>query len=558
MELRVFLLHAVIVSVCYSAGIPMGGRIQYGIETESGETTNIDAVIVDTPQDTLSMTSSTGGQTVINLLATATFYDETNGDVFVLRAEEQTDGKLKSKLFGKFHRNGQTCIVSEQKSSCKREDRDEVNREMFESIQVPDSDTDSTTTSRSRRNIETIDDYNTTNIVQVIYLVDGMFMQVFRDRNANEDDARAEAGVYLHCLTVELTMWYRSLATISKADPLISDYELVFYVKGIHYSESKLIFHYVGWEVTKQGCQQNRVCDGLTSMREFVADNTLFPYEDWDNVIGLFGRDLYSATSGYSLLGIAYVGTVCRYSEVFGVLITEFGPFSVGWVLSHEMGHAFGAGHDGTNSCPTGTYIMSGSLVSVTSVNRPTIRTFSTCSVSEIAVHLDTYGPCLATYEVGVPAAFVEMMCNGPRGQNFDIDFQCNRLLYGSTACSSDVIIREDGAKMVSEEACWNDFIVGCTFAGSSTCSGLSIHFVTDGTPFATGETVMTKEVFVHRPLVQAHRLLAQAHRPLVQVHRLLAQAHRLLARAHRPLARAQRPLARAQRPLAQRQHHHA
>jgi hypothetical protein len=88
------------------------------------------------------------------------------------------------------------------------------------------------------------------------------------------------------------------------------------------------------------------------------------------------GRDLDSTT-----IGIAFVGAVCGGSAT-GVdqdFSTALNMMTL--LFAHEMGHNFGASHDGTGnaaSCPSGTYIMS------PAISGSLQQKFSTCSKDAI------------------------------------------------------------------------------------------------------------------------------------------------------------------------------
>jgi len=84
------------------------------------------------------------------------------------------------------------------------------------------------------------------------------------------------------------------------------------------------------------------------------------------------GRDLEGTTAG-----IAYIGTLCQPRAGAGLSEGDRGPTMDALVAAHEIGHNFGAEHDGDpgGSCPdvVGNFIMSPSVGNVTE--------FSACSI---------------------------------------------------------------------------------------------------------------------------------------------------------------------------------
>lgn len=94
-----------------------------------------------------------------------------------------------------------------------------------------------------------------------------------------------------------------------------------------------------------------------------------------------------------STAGLAYVGVLCSPYYGYGVDQVTFSLAGSGAILAHEIGHNFGAHHDGDgNSCPTSGYVMQ----SVIHLGNPPEQ-FSTCSLDYFADYLATHGhACLA------------------------------------------------------------------------------------------------------------------------------------------------------------------
>ncbi len=108
-------------------------------------------------------------------------------------------------------------------------------------------------------------------------------------------------------------------------------------------------------------------------------------------------------------VGIARLGGVC--SAVDGISLTESSgnPTRDGLIMSHELGHNFGAVHDGTGACASagGNYIMSPSL--------NFSRNFSQCS-------LDTMRPVIQTAQCVTAASYGDIEID-ETGARFVVEF---------------------------------------------------------------------------------------------------------------------------------------
>ncbi|MEO8019397.1 MAG: M12 family metallo-peptidase, partial [Pseudomonadota bacterium] len=107
----------------------------------------------------------------------------------------------------------------------------------------------------------------------------------------------------------------------------------------------------------------------------------------------LTGKDLDGTTAG-----IAYVRTVCDVERGASLSSRSFGTTISALIMAHELGHNFGAGHDGEpgTSCASvgGGFIMAPSVSGYT--------TFSQCSI-------DTMAPVIASASCITPAEYADV-----------------------------------------------------------------------------------------------------------------------------------------------------
>lgn len=105
----------------------------------------------------------------------------------------------------------------------------------------------------------------------------------------------------------------------------------------------------------------------------------------------LTGRDLQGST-----VGMAFVGSVCRHRAAAGLTQGTLSPTNVALVMAHEIGHNFGAPHDGE----TGSACVATPQTFLMAPRLNGSQTFSACSLDQIAPVMSAAG-CL----LPVPAA---------------------------------------------------------------------------------------------------------------------------------------------------------
>ena len=105
------------------------------------------------------------------------------------------------------------------------------------------------------------------------------------------------------------------------------------------------------------------------------------------------GKDLDGTTAG-----IAYVRTVCDVENGVSISSRSYGTTISALIMAHELGHNFGAEHDGEpgTSCAS----VSGGFIMASSVSG--YSTFSQCSI-------DSMQPVLAAASCVTPAEYADV-----------------------------------------------------------------------------------------------------------------------------------------------------
>ncbi len=182
---------------------------------------------------------------------------------------------------------------------------------------------------------------------------------------------------------------------------------------------------------------------------EVSGNGLLQLFSDWQVGAGLPRHDNAALLSGDNFqgptVGIAWVGTMCNGRVSASIVEDQASQAHTAAILAHEMGHNFGAQHDGSgNACaPTGS-IMAASVC----FSCPAPDDWSACSVQAVDGYLArTGGACLDD----VPVAVGQDRCG-------------DGLVTGAEACDCG------GANCAGIDPCCNG--ATCQLAAGATCAG--------------------------------------------------------------------------------------
>jgi hypothetical protein len=213
------------------------------------------------------------------------------------------------------------------------------------------------------------------------------------------------------------------------------------------------------------------------------------------------GRDLTDNMGGTSIVGISNVGTLCSLTSNVGTsqVVRTAGLPSAGLtalVIAHEIGHNFGAIHDGTssmgitNSCAPMGNIMSASL-------SPTATDFSTCSVSEMTAKINSLANVNQCFEFPVDASVIARAGNpttANANENFTLDYDVaeTHASVASTTITVNGTFTTPGGTFMSATLNGNACTVaanGSTYACTTDANG-GLLAVTVQAPATTTSTV--------------------------------------------------------------------
>lgn len=244
---------------------------------------------------------------------------------------------------------------------------------------------------------------------------------------------------------------------------------------------------------------------------DVTLNDRLSLFSEWRGARGDDGIGLWHLMSGCPTgteVGVAWLSTLCRQDStgtapniVSGTAVSTFGPTE--WeVVTHEIGHNFGAIHDCTsgcsltdNCCPSTTSQCSSSeLFIMNPTSSPSETQFSPCSIGNICSSLQSPSlSCLQDLSANVKQTITFQMCgNGIVEEGEDCDPG-----QGATSDCCDAATCKFKQGAVCDPASSACCTTGCRFSPASTvcrpaldakcdmpemCSGLSASCPKDET----------------------------------------------------------------------------
>ncbi len=168
------------------------------------------------------------------------------------------------------------------------------------------------------------------------------------------------------------------------------------------------------------------------------------------------------------IAGIAYLGSLCnRFGAASGLSRASNSDSTTAIIVAHEIGHNFGARHDGeNNSCPAGEHIMSPRVQS-------SFTSFSSCSIDYMRDEISSLGAVEQCFNFPADAG-IESATGNPieidQGQAFQSTFD---VIYSDAAQPADGLVVEgsigDGEGTL-EEVTLNGAICTVTSSNSFSC----------------------------------------------------------------------------------------
>jgi hypothetical protein len=227
-----------------------------------------------------------------------------------------------------------------------------------------------------------------------------------------------EAGVFTPQVTrqIEISLIADSaFQAAESADPTAAMLARLNIVEGIFSEQVGLLVLATDVRLMPANADPFTATKGATLLEQVGAYRAATPAVRARGLAHLMtGKDLDGTTAG-----IAYVRTVCDVESGVSVSSRSYGTTISALIMAHELGHNFGAEHDGVagTSCASvgGGFIMSPSVSGYS--------TFSQCSI-------DTISPVLASASCVTPAEYADVSLeagvtavSGEGGQPFTLPF---------------------------------------------------------------------------------------------------------------------------------------
>ncbi|XP_059177801.1 A disintegrin and metalloproteinase with thrombospondin motifs 6-like [Physella acuta] len=223
---------------------------------------------------------------------------------------------------------------------------------------------------------------------------------------------------------------------------------------------------------------------GLLAFRSFVGASDLL--QAYDHAMLFTGYNLKSADSGTSIIGYAYLGTMCRTDGSSTSIIEDMADYQASNTAAHELGHSLSAQHDGvSNRCTdTSRYIMAASTFEETPDTMYNPWQFSSCSVQYFTKFIEEQLNTIRGYycltkvipiDQEVPYAGDQLP-----GQMYTPDQQC-QMIYGATSNFCRSLYLNDTEGICRSMYCVNP-------ENASTCVSLTNVAAVRGTTCGNGK----------------------------------------------------------------------
>ena len=268
-----------------------------------------------------------------------------------------------------------------------------------------------------------------------------------------------EAGVYSTSLTrqIEISLIADTdFQHAESADPTAAMLSRLNIVEGIFSEQVGLLVLATDVRLMPATADPFTATKGATLLEQLSSYRAATPDVRARGLAHLMtGKDLDGTTAG-----IAYVRTVCDVERGVSVSSRSFGTTISALIMAHELGHNFGAEHDGAPG--TVCAAVSGGFIMAPSVSG--YSTFSQCSI-------DTMQPVLAAASCVTPAEYADITVSadvasvtGEGGLPFTLPFTVTSA--GNTA-ADDVVLTvtlPNNAAFTIESA--GSALGSCTVAG--------------------------------------------------------------------------------------------